>query len=60
MQTIMAAAMLALTVTKAGAEEPHTFNYTYSNLSRQRRDQLWSRFQRRMQSLSRELRLHLT
>jgi hypothetical protein len=33
---------MALMITTAGAEEPYTFNYTYSNLSRQQRDQLWS------------------
>jgi hypothetical protein len=42
MRTTLCAAMLALVTTTAGADEPHTFNYTYSNLSRQERDQLWS------------------
>jgi hypothetical protein len=42
MKAILAGALLALTATTAMADEPHTFNYTYSNLSRQQRDQLWS------------------
>lgn len=47
MRSILCAAMLALAITTAGAEEAVaaetslTFNYTYSNLSRQQRDQIW-------------------
>jgi hypothetical protein len=42
MKAVLAGALLALVTTTAGADQPRTFNYTYSNLSRQQRDHLWS------------------
>jgi hypothetical protein len=42
MRALICAAVLAVATTTAVAAEPLTFNYTYSNLSRRQRDQLWS------------------